>query len=90
MESMFNSFSSLTSLNISNFDTKKAPHLYTIFSGSKLLSFIDISSFNTSHMHIFVGVFSGVAPFGTIIVQDEKGFLNSLIPKNWTIIYKNY
>ena len=87
---MFNSLSSLTSLNISNFDTKKAPHLYTIFSGSKLLSFIDISSFNTSHIYSFSGEFSWVAPFGTIIVQDEKGHLNSMIPKNWTIIYKNY
>ena len=50
MSSMFNSCSSLTSINLSNFNTNNVKNMNSMFYGCSSLKSIDISNFNCDNI----------------------------------------
>ncbi len=56
---MFSWCSSLTSLDLSSFDTSKVTDMSGMFSGCSSLTSLDLSSFNTSNVTGMGGMFSG-------------------------------
>ena len=47
---MFERMSSLTTLDLSNFDTSKVTYMYDMFAGMSNLTTLDLSNFNTSNV----------------------------------------
>ena len=87
MEGMFNGLDELTSLDLSNFDTKNVYYMQCIFAYSEKLSYLDISSFDTTFLRGSALMMENVAPNGTIIV-GKKYNLNEF-PPGWTVIHKD-
>ena len=56
---MFWNCSSLTSLDLSNFNTSKVLYMNNVFSGCSLLTSLDLSSFDTSNVKSMKGMFCG-------------------------------
>ena len=50
MDGMFTNCSSLTSLDVSDFDTSKVTHMNAMFNGCANLTTLDVSNFNTSNV----------------------------------------
>ena len=48
MDNMFNGCESLTSLDLSNFNTSSVENMENMFNGCKSLTSLDLSNFNTS------------------------------------------
>ena len=48
MSSMFEHMSSLTTLNLSNFDTSRVTYMFSMFEGMSNLTILDLSNFDTS------------------------------------------
>ena len=82
---MFNFCYELTSIDLSNFDTKNVQTFQQLFYQNKKLNYIDISSFNTLNAYTY-NIFTGVAPNGTLIIN--KNTYNGPIPNGWNVIYK--
>ena len=57
MEDMFNGCSSLTSLDLSNFNTSKATNMNSMFWGCSSLTSLDLSNFNTSKVNYMANMF---------------------------------
>ena len=84
---MFGYCSSLTSIDVSNFNTKNVEKMNNMFSSCRSLKYIDISSFTTSQQS--VSLLSGLPSSGTIIVKTEfYNLISSQIPSNWEKILK--
>ena len=59
MNSMFNGCSSLTSLNVNNWNTSKVTNMGYMFNGCSKLTSLDVSNFNTSNVTTMAGMFNG-------------------------------
>ena len=57
MDSMFNSCSSLTNLDLSKFDTSQVTDMSGMFAGLKLINTLDLSGFDTSQVTDMSGMF---------------------------------
>ena len=84
---MFEGLDSLTSLNLSNFDSKNLYSIQQMFASSEQLNFIDISSFVTDHYYVFSSTFQDISSNGTIIINRNFKRLDEL-PNGWIIKYK--
>ena len=85
---MFYGCKLLTSLNLSNFNTKNVFSLQSLFKSCSNLSYIDISSFETPYLYFYNGIFDNIASYGTIIINNNVYNIKSKIPKSWKIIIK--
>ena len=82
---MFENCYELTSIDLSNFDTRNILSFQDIFRNNKKLNYVDISSFNTIQGYQ-LNLFYGVSDNGTLIIN--KNTYNRDIPNGWNIIYK--
>ena len=89
MSSMFESCYLLTSLDLSNFDTKNVIDMNSLFYGSSKLKYIDISYFkynDTSKDSSYINLFNSLPSSGTIkISQNFYDIIKDEVPKNWEI-----
>ena len=69
---MFNKCSSLTSLNLFNFNTNNVTNMYGMFSQCSSLTSLNLSNFNTNNVTNMEGMFSGLNRNCKIICTDEK------------------
>ena len=84
---MFGYCDSLTSIDLSNFDTQNLLYAENVFSGSYNLRYIDISSFN-SELEDYSYLLENISSYGTIKINEEiYDLIKDYIPLNWTIIY---
>ena len=90
---LFSNCSSLTNLDLSNFNTKNVKDMSGMFEGCTSLTKIDLSNFNTQNVQHMLGMFMGcsslinlnLANFDTQNVQDMSGMFmgcSSLINLN--------
>ena len=88
LSDMFSGCSTLTSINLYNFNTKMVKKMDHIFSGCTNLYYIDISGFRLENIDIMYSPFYGVADEGTILLdlKSFKNYLPETITKNWNII----
>ena len=70
---MFYECSSLTSLNLSNFNTNNVTNMSFMFSGCSSLSKIDLSNFNTNKVKDMSDMFKGCSSLKqeNIITKDK-------------------
>ena len=88
---MFESCISLTSLNISNFNTNKVIDTTNMLIECGNLDNIDFSNFNTTSLEFYDGMFDGLPKNGTIKYNPNL-FNISLIEEkleNWTKVEIN-
>ena len=79
MGSMFSSCSSLTSLNVSGFNTAKVTKMGSMFSGCRSLTSLNVSSFNTEQVTDMDYMFQDVPIEGTLDISNFS--IDSLIEK---------
>ena len=86
MDNLFYFSYSLTSVNLSNFDTEKVENMSQVFANCSLLSSIDVSSFGENTQ--YTDLFTGVAESGKIVLKSEsmKDVLN--VPETWDVLKK--
>lgn len=68
MSSMFYGASSLTSLNLSSFDTSNVTHMDYMFYGASLLTSLDLTNWDTTNTQSFIDWILGMT--GTIFCND--------------------
>ena len=73
---MFHGCSSLSSLNLSTFNTSKVIGMYDMFSGCKSLTSLDLSTFNTSNVKDMVSMFAGCSSLSSL---DLSAFSTSSV-----------
>ena len=66
MNSMFYNCSSLTSLDLSNFDTSNVNNMNAMFYGCNKLTSLDLSNFNTSKVTVVVDMFYGCSKLASL------------------------
>jgi surface protein len=72
MGNMFSNCSSLTSVDLSNFDTSNVTNMEFMFRNCSSLTSIDLSSFDISNVTSMMSMFSGCTnPNLTIYIKDE-------------------
>ena len=76
MVGMFSSCSSLTSLDLSGFDTSKVTDMSSMFSGCSSLTSVDLSSFDTSKVTRMDAMFNSCRPLTSL---DLSGFDTSQV-----------
>ena len=69
MRNLFYSFSSVTSINLSNFQTEKLSHMSKMFYSWEKLSYLDISSFKANSTN--TTLFDENLPDNGIIIIDK-------------------
>ena len=67
---MFSGCSSLTTLDVSGFDTSKATSLSSMFSGCSSLTTLDVSGFNTSRVTSLTSMFNGCAGLASLDLSN--------------------
>ena len=67
---MFGSCSALTTLDVSNFDTKNVTDISFMFSNCKALTTLDLSSFNTQNVDYMEGIFDGCSALKTLDLSN--------------------
>ena len=67
---MFGSGSALTTLDVSNFDTKNVTDISFMFSNCKALTTLDLSSFNTQNVDDMEGIFDGCSALKTLDLSN--------------------
>ena len=95
MSNMFDSCSSLTTLNFSNFDTSAVTNMSGMFSGCSSLRALDLSRFDTSQVTDMWGMFYScksltaldLSSFDTSQVTDMRGMFSGC--ESLTTIYCN-
>ena len=89
MEYLFNGCVNLTSIDLSNFNTKNVKYMECMFNGCKNLKYLDISHFsNISNPRSYSGFCSFISSSGGII-KVSKNFVENIakyIPNTWEII----
>ena len=79
MSSMFSSCSSLTSLDVTYFNTAKVTNMYRMFKSCGLTS-LDLSNFNTAKVTNMELMFSGCSNLKTIYASDK--FITAAVTKS--------
>ena len=76
---MFNGCSSLTSLNLSNFNTSKVTYMNNMFNGCSSLTSLNLSNFDTSSVINIHDMFNGCVNLEYINLNnfDEKALSDS-------------
>ena len=95
MRGLFSGCGSLTSLDLSSFDTSKVTDMEEMFSGCESLTALDLSSFDTSEVSYMRGMFYScksltaldLSSFDTSNVTDMRGMFYSC--ESLTTIYCN-
>ena len=77
MRYMFYNCSSLTKLNLSNFNTENVKDMSGMFSGCSSLTELDLSNFNTKNVTNTSGMFSSI---------PDKNFNSFTFPTSWNMI----
>ena len=72
MRSMFYNCSSLTSLNVSNFNTDNVKDMSFMFSSCSSLSSLNLSNFNTNNVNKMWCMFAGCSSLNSLITKDKK------------------
>ena len=80
--SMFSNCSSLTSLDLSSFDTSKVTNMNSMFSGCSLLTSLDLRSFNTSNVMSMSYMFSGCSSLTSL---DLSSFDTHNVTNIWSM-----
>ena len=70
MSYMFASMRSLTSLNLSSFDTSKVTDMHAMFSGMTSLTVLDLSNFDTSQVTTMQSMFSDISNLTTLDLSN--------------------
>ena len=70
MSSMFDSCSSLTSLDLSNFNTSKVTDMSAMFNGCSSLTSLDLSNFDTSNVTSMYEMFNGCSSLTTLDLSN--------------------
>ena len=85
MSGMFTHCESLTSIDLSSFNTPLLEKIKEIFSQCSSLSYINVSQLNTKIVQDFSGAFYGVPSTGTIIYNPLTFSSNliNLVPSGW-------
>ena len=83
MSDMFNGCSSLTSLNLSNFNTTKVIEMTRMFSNCSSLISLNISNFNTNKTKLMENMFQDINKKCKIECLDNK--INKIIKKDFFI-----
>ena len=76
MSNMFCKCSSLTSLNLSNFNTNNVNNMSYMFCDCSSLTYLNLSDFNTNNVYNMSRIFSGIK--NCKIETNNKKFLNEL------------
>ena len=71
MSGMFSDCSSLTSLDLTGFNTEEAVYMNHMFYGCTGLTTLDLSSFNTSRVNTILYMFYGCSALTTIYASDD-------------------
>ena len=71
---MFSGCSSLSSLDLSSFDTSKVTSMYSMFSGCSSLASLDLSGLDTSHATDMSGVFDGCSSLRAVELGEGFSF----------------
>ena len=87
MSRMFNNCSSLTTLDLSNFNTAKVKDMQNMFWGCKALESLDLSSFNTEKIETMCGMFNtcenlsllDISSFNTKNVSDMSSMFGNCL-----------
>ena len=80
MSYMFYECSSLTNINLSNFNTQNVTDMSNMFSGCKLLTKIDLSNFNTQNVTNMSDMFWGCESLkNEFIFTKDKNILKKII-----------
>ena len=85
MQFMFYNCKSLTSINLSNFNTQNVEKMDDMFYYCSEIIFIDISNFITDKEKEYL--FSSLPPKGTININRNSKNKFYTIPNDWTINY---
>ena len=80
MAAMFEKCSSLTSLNLSNFNTDKVVNMRGMFYGCSSLKTLVLSNFNTGSAKKKYDLFYGCSNLGKVTTNDE--YIESLFKYN--------
>ena len=72
MSYMFSYCSSLTSLNLSNFNTNNVKNMSAMFIGCSSLTSLNLSNFNTNNVKNMRGIFDGLNKNCNIITLDKN------------------
>ena len=70
MSYMFNQCSSLTSLNISNFNTNNVQNMFFMFGECSALNFLNLSNFNTNNANNMKNMFSGCSSLANLDLSN--------------------
>ena len=68
---MFQLYSNLTSLDVSNFNTENVKYMLGMFTGCSGLKSLDLSNFNTQNVTNMYGMFYGCVNLATIYASDK-------------------
>ena len=69
---MFSWCSSLTSLNLSNFNTNKVNDMSEMFRNCSSLTYLNLSNFSTNNVKDMIAMFSGINKNCNLICNDKK------------------
>ena len=73
---MFCDCLSLTSLDLSNFDTSNVKYMASMFEGCKSLTTLDLSNFNTSNVKNMASMFEGCKSLQHIKSNDDERIIH--------------
>ena len=74
---MFSDCSSLTNINLSNFNTQNVTNMSCMFSNCSSLTNINLSNFNTQNVTNMIYMFSGCSSLTNInIITNDKKIIN--------------
>ena len=76
MSYIFFNCSSLTSLNLSNFNTNNVKYMSGMFCYCSSLTFLNLSNFNTNNVTNMSGMFDGVNNEKCKLICEDEGILN--------------
>ena len=71
LNNMFSSCSSLTSLDLSNFDTTNVKYMYSMFNTCSSLTTLDLSSFNTTNVTDMGYMFNGCSKLSNLTLGTD-------------------
>ena len=74
---MFDSCSSLTSLDVSGWDTVKVMHMGSMFNGCSSLESLDVSGFDTGRVIVMSSMFSGCSSLESVALGPKFTFKGS-------------
>ena len=72
MSTMFSGCSSLTSLNLSNFNTNNVNNMSHMFSNCSSLTSLNLSNFNTNNVTDMRSMFYNCSSLTSLDTKDEK------------------